>query len=429
VTAGDLPVLLGVTGEPYEPALLAALARPGSRLRVVRRCLDLTDLLAAAAAGQARAAVLSAGLHGLDREAVARLAAAGVVAVGVVVAEADVAADTAERLRGLGARVVPASNGADGYDGRALAASVLEAASDDVMPGVEHGFAVAGDPRGGPGGAVAASGFPVGLGRLVAVWGPVGAPGRTTVALGLADILARSGAEVVLADADTYGACVAQRLGVLDEASGLAAAVRAAAAGRLDAVTLASSARSVAPRLRVLIGIAGPQRWPELRPAALGVVWQVARQLADVTVVDVGCCLEDDEELSYDTVAPRRNAAAVLTLAAADDVVAVGAADPVGIPRLVRGLHDLRERGLAREPCVVVNRVRPGVLGRNPGREVRQALDRLADVDSVVLVPDDPTACDASLASARLLTDVAPTSPAAVALRALADDLRLVSPG
>jgi len=103
--------------------------------------------------------------------------------------------------------------------------------------------------------------------------------------------------------------------------------------------------------------------------------------------------------------------------------VVVGACDPVGIARLVRGLHDLRERALARQPTVLVNRVRPGVLGRNPAREVRQALERLAEVDDVVLVPDDPTACDASLAAARLLSRVAPRSPVAVSMLALAEAL------
>ena len=71
-----------------------------------------------------------------------------------------------------------------------------------------------------------------------------------------------------------------------------------------------------------------PDRWPELRPAALTMVWRVACRLVDVTVVDIGFCLEDDEELAYDTAAPRRNGAALLTLESADVVVAVPS--PVG---------------------------------------------------------------------------------------------------
>ena len=65
--------------------------------------------------------------------------------------------------------------------------------------------------------------------------------------------------------------------------------------------------------------------------------------LAELTVVDCGFCLEQDEELSFDTAAPRRNGATLTTIEQADLVVAVGSADPVGLQRLVRGLSDLRE--------------------------------------------------------------------------------------
>ena len=61
-----------------------------------------------------------------------------------------------------------------------------------------------------------------------------------------------------------------------------------------------------------------------------------ARQLADFTVVDCGFCLETDEELSFDSLAPRRNGATLAVLDEADCVVVVGAADPIGMQRLVR---------------------------------------------------------------------------------------------
>jgi hypothetical protein len=123
----------------------------------------------------------------------------------------------------------------------------------------------------------------------------------------------------------------------------LPAAVRQANAGALDLVALAKLARVIGPNLRVLTGIARADRWPELRPSGLAVVYGVARQLATLTVVDCGFGLEQDEELSYDTTAPRRNGATLATLAEADHVIAVGSADPVGLQRLVRGLADLAE--------------------------------------------------------------------------------------
>ncbi len=71
-------------------------------------------------------------------------------------------------------------------------------------------------------------------GRVLVVWGPAGAPGRTTVAVGLASEIAAAGHECLLLDVDAYGGAVAQHLGVLDEVSGLLAAARAANAGQLD---------------------------------------------------------------------------------------------------------------------------------------------------------------------------------------------------
>ena len=68
-------------------------------------------------------------------------------------------------------------------------------------------------------------------GRVVAVHGPAGAPGRTTLAIGLAAEHAHRGDPSVLVDADPHGGAVAQHLGVLDEVSGLLAAARLVNAG------------------------------------------------------------------------------------------------------------------------------------------------------------------------------------------------------
>ena len=75
-------------------------------------------------------------------------------------------------------------------------------------------------------------------------------------------------------------------------------------------------------------------------------------------MVDCGFSLEDDEELSYDTLAPRRNGATLTNLALADEVVVVGGCDPVGLQRLVRGLQELGTVQ-APPPTVCVNRVGP----------------------------------------------------------------------
>lgn len=259
---------------------------------------------------------------------------------------------------------------------------------------------------------------------MVAVWGPTGAPGRTTVAVGLAAELAALGRPTLLVDADTYGPSIAQVLALLDDSAGLAAAVRAANQGSLDVDRLVRLSPSVLPGLRVLTGLARPSRWPELRASGLELVWQVARQLAAWTVVDCGFGLELDEEISHDTAVPRRNAATLSALSAADLVFAVGTADPVGLQRLVRGLQDLAEvLPPGHRPRVVVTRVRSSAVGPHPYRRVTEALARFAGVTDAVLIPDDRSAHDAALLAGRTLGEVAARSPARRALAELAAEL------
>jgi Flp pilus assembly CpaE family ATPase len=181
---------------------------------------------------------------------------------------------------------------------------------------------------------------------------------------------------------------------------------------------------TVTPQLRVLTGISRPERWPELRPAALAAVLELARALAATVVVDTGFCLEQDEELSYDTAAPRRNAATLTALEAADLVVAVATADPVGLHRFVRGVAELREAVIPKQLLTVVNRVRRAAVGAgDPHREIGTALSRYAAIDDVRFIPLDVAAFDTMLATGRTLVEAAPKSPARQALRSLAQEL------
>jgi Mrp family chromosome partitioning ATPase len=105
-----------------------------------------------------------------------------------------------------------------------------------------------------------------GKARVVAVWGPAGSPGRTTIATTLAAEVAARGTDVLLVDADTYGGCVAQALGLLDEAPGIAAACRAADQGQLDLPMLSRLAPVVTGGLRVLTGLPKAERRAATRP-------------------------------------------------------------------------------------------------------------------------------------------------------------------
>ena len=377
-------LLTAGNGQSWENELVAALDRPGSAMTVVRRCVDVADVLTAATTGQASVAVLSGELRRLDTDAVQRLAAAGVAVVGIYPAGEErvmgrlerigitnlVADDAGSDAVLTAARSALAEQATGPFKGVSTARSVSDprsAFTSDGILGDEDG------PR-PPGDSTPA-------GRVIAVWGPVGAPGRTMLATNLAVETAAAGVPTLLIDADVYGGVLASAFGLLDESAGLAGACRQAANGRLELADLTRLAWAVQPNLRLLTGITRADRWPEVRPSAIPIVLQVCRSMAPVTIIDCGFCLEADEEITFDTVAPRRNGATLAILAEADQVLAVGSADPSGMERLVRGLAELSEMVPEAKPRVVLNRSRrtvgdAGGIGRRTGSLHRLPGDR-----------------------------------------------------
>ncbi|MEP6842654.1 MAG: regulator, partial [Pseudolysinimonas sp.] len=237
-------------------------------------------------------------------------------------------------------------------------------------------------------------------GRIIAVWGPDGAPGRTSLAIALAAELAEAGVRVALADADTHAASIAPALGLLDEAPGFAAACRLAGSGALDRAQferIAQPQRAGRGDIQVLTGLGRASRWPELTADRVAGVLTAARDGAEVTVVDVAASFEHDEELMTDLNAPRRNAATIEVLRSADRVVAVGAADPIGLSRFLRAHAELAELVEPDRIVTVINKLRSSAIGLNAAAQVRQTLARFGGIEAPVLVPWDPTAFDAAL--------------------------------
>jgi MinD-like ATPase involved in chromosome partitioning or flagellar assembly len=388
-----LPVLLAVPDAEREARLVAAYEAADAPVRVVRRCVDLADLLTAAATGTARAAVVSAATRRLDRDALSRLAVHGVATVGLADDDAG-----ERRLRQLGVRHVLGASA-----GPAAVADAVVAAVAEVTLG-----AVPSEPE-------EPAPEPEPTGTVIAVWGPTGAPGRTTLAVNLAAELAALRLPTTLVDADVYGGAVAQALGLLDESPGLAAAARLANNGLLDRPGLAQLARTATDDLYVLTGVTRADRWTELRPAAVENVLDLCRGLTPYTVVDCAFCLEDDET--------RRNAATLAAVHSADTVLAVGSADPVSLQRLVRGLA-----ALGRDATVVVNRLRDTVVPGDAKAEIAHALSRYAGVEPAAFLPYDRDAADRALARGQTLAEAAPQSPLRTAVSALARTLSGAAP-
>ena len=259
-------------------------------------------------------------------------------------------------------------------------------------------------------------------GSVIAVWGPSGSPGRTTVAISIAAELASLGHTVALADVDTHGASIAPALGMLDEAPGFAAACRLAGTDTLTHLELERIAQRYESALGgfwVLTGIGRPSRWPELSGERVAATIRQCRTWVDYTILDTSSSLENDEEISSDLFAPRRNAAAVTAVHEADSIVAVGSADPVGLSRFLRAHVDMVETASTSDVTVVMNRIRASAIGMNPNGQVTQTLSRFGGIESPVLVPHDQAGLDGAVLSGRTLADSAPRSPARVAIRTL----------
>jgi MinD-like ATPase involved in chromosome partitioning or flagellar assembly len=382
-------ILLCAGGAAWEAPLVRELQHRALGIELVRRCVDHGELLGLALRDRPRAAVLSSDFPWLDRDLVGELEDHGttVVAIGP---DQDRA-----RLERIGI-------------GHLLRPDVVA----DVLAARLH--AIAGERSDEDGPEPDAGVERTRRGRLVAVWGGPGAPGRTTVASELAIGLAREGSEVALIDGDAWAASVAQRLG-LDESPSVTQAARLAGDGWPQPID--DCLQRGPAGCAVLVGLARTELWPEVRERAWTAVLDAARARADVVVVDLAAPIEEDEDLVADRSPYRRNTMTVQALREADDVLLVSAGDPIGLRRGIvahRTVSDARPE-VARCTRVVVNRA-PGAA-----RRLQDCSTQVAEWTGQPPLAFLPTeaAFDRVVWEGRSLHDVAPRSPWLRELRGL----------
>lgn len=426
--------------------------------QVQRRCYDFTDLLIAADSRIGDAAVLSSDLPWLDHDVLRRLRRR-LSRVIVVLAPGDEDARSRLQTHGVAEVVGPQGIVASVLDGSAARVSVVTAQRSLHMLCEGEGAGSA-EPRGGsrgrrdspdsddsepvasetgsrsrqldssertvpteleartPGDQDAVvrepdEGRPAG--QVIAVWGPTGAPGRTTVAVNLAFELAATGRPTLLVDADTYGAAVGQTLGFLSESAGLGGATRLVEQGMLDGERLRAIVRRAEPEGPwVLTGLTRPDLWEQASARSWRQVLERCAESFEVTVVDVGFCLEDGGERPATTRpgASRRdpsarNAVARVTVQEAQIVVAVTRADPLGLAAFLHAQPALLALGVARDRiALVVNRFRPTLFGATGEEQIRDVLRRQLGGTPWVTITDDVAAVDAALLAGRALREV-----------------------
>lgn len=255
------------------------------------------------------------------------------------------------------------------------------------------------------------------IGKIIAVWGTHGAPGRSTLALALAAYLNEQGS-TILVDCDINAPSQVQLLGLPEDSSGLASAARLATHGELYSTRLVQTLLSAKADLQVLTGLGRSGRWRELPVASMNKVWEVCRHTAEYTVVDLSGGLEEERVEDF-AMEPDHDAVAAALLEQADLTLIVGAADPVGIRRLIQLLNSSRQAVGGRSQ-VVVNRVRSSTAGADPNSAIGSVLARYTSASDIVYVPADYRLFDKALMQAQPVAVVESRSAAAKSIAKLA---------
>jgi MinD-like ATPase involved in chromosome partitioning or flagellar assembly len=369
-------VLILSGGADWEPIALTSLGAE-HEFKVLRRCVDVAELLSQAATGHANVALIEGQLADLDQAAFDLLRDQAVTPV-LVLQPNDAVTNGANN--GLNDRW---SDGGAGGHLRVNGAQIIQ--PDDLGQLAQRLRDVL-NPDPAPPSIPEAT--VSNRGRVVAIWGPAGAPGRSTIAITLSGLLAKK-RDVTLIDADSVGPALAAMLGVTDETSGILAASRLTAAHQLEAL-LGYTMRGLGDRLRLVTGLPRPERWAEVRANTVSELIRMSSRYGDV-VVDCGYCLEDDPSSEL-AGRPGRSAMTLEALAQADQIVVVGLPDPVGLIRLSRGVAELLELGYRAELRVVVNRSRESL--RWSKRQVGLMLAEVGYHGEVTFLPEDQLPLD-----------------------------------
>jgi MinD-like ATPase involved in chromosome partitioning or flagellar assembly len=377
----DLRVIT-VVGDPQLEADIAA-SLGSQEVDVVLRCVERSEVLAAIRAGAVDGMILAGPAPWIDAQCIAEARAAGIEIAAVPRDRLDV-----EQFLTLGVIAMPSGSPAS----EVLATLRSSEASE---PAKSIG--------------------PVGVGRLFVVWGPKGAPGRSTVAIELAAAMASVEPLTLLIDADPYGGDLKQLLGVVDDIPSIVWAARAAAKGQLERESITSELRRAGRDGPVLLpGLPRPELWSDVSTYGWTELLGQLKGMFRNVVIDVGFCLEPGHVAGFDPE-DGRNRMARMSVASADQVIAVMSAEPIGIKNMTAAIGQLDEITGRDKVMLVANRLRSG-SEREVSAIVAQHLKRTLSAT----IPYEPAVVSEALNNLRSITEQVPGSRVVEAVREIA---------
>lgn len=346
--ASDRPprVLLAIGNPERERQLLTALREGGCA--VAGRCLDGPSLVQQAIAGDVDVVLAAAGLHRLAAESFIAVREAGVP---LVLLAGPVEAETYAGL----SYVLP----------EASEAPVIIAALREAIRRGAVAERTNGDHAVTPGVIQVHEG----TGEVIALVSGKGAPGTTTVAIGLAAALGPRGRSVLLIDGDLRGGAVGPYLD-LDPRRGLSGLT----VGPTDRPERVFEELQDGPGFSVLTGIERPEAQERLLPERIAATVSTLRDRFDVIVIDTG-----------ETLSGVTSAVGAAFLRSAERTLLVTTAD---LPGLWNTRASLR---FATESLGVPAEAVSAVVNRQDGRDEYGAheVERALGIRVVAAIPED----------------------------------------
>ncbi len=367
-----MSVLLCVRGG-LEIEIIEHFATLDPPIEIGRRCADAVELLATAAAGLGNVAVVS---------------------------EMDLV--TAAELHRCGVRIIGIT-GTGGVDGHRGCDGVASPFAPDIAACIRQ---VSAEPVREPAPVVRMEKGQ--HGKVIAVWGSGGSPGRSTIARDLAREFSLSG-RTILVDGDVYQPSLAQALAMEQETSAIVASFRALNAGERGYQLVERACAHIAG-FHFLAGLNVGTRWRELPESVAEEFWPVLRQGWDWSVVDCAAPAERDDY----SFQGQRDGVTLSLLSHADAVLLVGQPGAVGIRRLLDHYDRACELGI--DVRIVINRA------RGDRTEITN-LVKARGIAEILWVREDPGHMHAAVESGKLLAEVALASGVLRDVQAIATSL------
>ena len=271
--------------------------------------------------------------------------------------------------------------------------------------------------------------------NVIAVWGPAGSPGKSTVATNVAAELALSGQRVLLMDLDTLAPSLALGLGLVDTPAGLSACLRLAEQNRLSIDEFNRLTISISlgrNELKFMSGLSSAHRWSEVTSERFEKLLSCLEGVLDHVVVDLPQATVFKSNFFHPSnmlvSESHRDTLLTSVLTKAAKVVMVSGCDPVAAQRFLRAKEFLADLDSTVCPLVVVNRFRTNALGNRAKDELIETYLNLAQLRIDVFIPEDRENLDKAMLNGLPLALLKRSSPARVAIADLAKQLLVSAP-